>query len=46
MIIKSYLLEQNIKKLLKGHFLFYGLNLGLKNDFKEKIKTLNKKTKY
>ena len=43
MIIKSYLLEQNIKKLLKGHFLFYGLNLGLKNDFKEKIKTLNKK---
>ena len=43
MIIKSYLLEQNIKKLLEGHFLFYGLNLGLKNDFKEKIKTLNKK---
>jgi len=37
------LLEQNIKKLLEGHFLFYGLNLGLKNDFKEKIKTLNKK---
>lgn len=43
MIIKSYLLEQNIKKLLEGHFLFYGLNLGLKNDFKEKIKTLNRK---
>ena len=43
MIIKSYLLEQNIEKLLEGHFLFYGLNLGLKNDFKEKIKTLNKK---
>ena len=43
MIIKSYLLEQNIKKLLGGHFLFYGLNLGLKDDFKEKIKTLNKK---
>ena len=44
MIIKSYLLEQNIKKLLNGHFLFYGLNLGLKNDFKEKIKTLNEKS--
>ena len=43
MIIKSYLLEQNIKKLINGHFLFYGLNLGLKNDFKEKIKNLNKK---
>ena len=43
MIIKSYLLEQNIKKLLSGHFLFYGLNLGLKNDFKEKIKNLNEK---
>lgn len=43
MIIKSYLLEQNIQKLLSGHFLFYGLNLGLKNDFKEKIKNLNEK---
>ena len=37
------MLEQNIKKLLSGHFLFYGLNLGLKNDFKEKIKNLNEK---
>ena len=39
MIIKSYLLEQDIKLLSdKNLFLFYGENLGLKNDFKNLIK--------
>lgn len=39
MIIKSYLLEQDIKLLFdKNLFLFYGENLGLKNDFKNLIK--------
>ena len=39
MIIKSYLLEQDIRLLSdKNLFLFYGENLGLKNDFKILIK--------
>ena len=39
MIIKSYLLEQDINLLSnKNLFLFYGENLGLKNDFKILIK--------
>ena len=39
MIIKSYLLEQDIRLLSdKNLFLFYGENLGLKNDFKNLIK--------
>ena len=39
MIIKSYLLEQDINLLSdKNLFLFYGENLGLKNDFKNLIK--------
>ena len=45
MISKSYLLENNIDQIDKNLILFYGENLGLKNDFKKKIKTNNKKIK-
>ena len=38
---KSYLIEQNISNLDKNIVLFYGENLGLKNDLKEKIKENN-----
>ena len=41
MIYKSYLVEQDFNSLDKKFLLFYGENLGLKNDFKKKIK-LNK----
>ena len=41
MIHKSYLIEQNIEKIINGITLFYGENLGLINDFKELIKKLN-----
>ena len=43
MIYKSYLIEQNISLLDKNLFLFYGENLGLKNELKDKIKFQNKK---
>ena len=43
MIFKSYLLEQNISKLQNNLVLFYGENLGMKDDFKRKIKKLNQK---
>ena len=42
MIYKSYLIEQNINLLDKSLFLFYGENLGLKNELKDKIKFQNK----
>ena len=42
MIYKSYLIEQNINLLDKNLFLFYGENLGLKNEIKDKIKFQNK----
>jgi len=42
MIYKSYLIEQNISLLDKNLFLFYGENLGLKNELKDKIKFQNK----
>jgi DNA polymerase III subunit delta len=42
MIYKSYEIETNINLLLKDNFLFYGENLGLKNEFKNKIKINNK----
>ena len=45
MISKSYLLENNINQIDKNLILFYGENLGLKNDFKSKIKLNNKKIK-
>tara|TARA_Y200000002_G_scaffold382481_1_gene399701 strand:+ start:1418 stop:2404 length:987 start_codon:yes stop_codon:yes gene_type:complete len=38
MIIKSYLVEENINLLDKNLVLFYGENLGLKNQIKEIIK--------
>ena len=43
MIYKSYLLEKNIGLLKNKIVLFYGENLGLKNELKEKIKKKNKK---
>ena len=43
MIYKSYLIEQNIGLLDKNLFLFYGENLGLKNELKDKIRFQNKK---
>tara|TARA_B100001057_G_scaffold486463_1_gene567691 strand:+ start:3015 stop:4007 length:993 start_codon:yes stop_codon:yes gene_type:complete len=39
---KSYLLEKNIDLLKENIILFYGENLGLKNDLKFKIKSENK----
>ena len=41
MIFKSYILEDNLNKISKNIILFYGENLGLKNEFKDKIKRLN-----
>ena len=38
MLIKSYIAENNIEVLNKNLNLFYGENLGLKNDFRKKIK--------
>ena len=39
MIVKSFILENNIKSIIdKNIFLFYGENLGLKRDFKREIK--------
>ena len=35
---KSYLVEQNFKILEENLILFYGENLGLKIEFKDKIK--------
>ena len=37
MIFKSYLVENNIKILDKKLVLFYGENIGLKNDFKNNL---------
>ena len=44
MLYKSYLIEQNINNLEKSFFLFYGENIGLKNDFKKIIKFINRKS--
>ena len=38
MIYKSYLLEQNLNSVNEKFILFYGENLGLKEEFKKKIK--------
>ena len=43
MIYKSYLVEQNFETIKEKLILFYGENLGLKNDLKNKIKNLNKR---
>ena len=42
MIYKSFQLEQNINSTNKKFVLFFGENLGLKNDFKNKIRANNK----
>ena len=42
MIHKSYLVEENFKILKNNIVLFYGENLGLIHDFKNKIKKKNK----
>ena len=42
MIYKSYVLEQNINSLDEKLALFYGENIGLKEDFKKKIRDKNK----
>ena len=41
MIHKSYLVENNLKLIKNNLILFYGENLGLKNDFKTKIRKDN-----
>ena len=41
MIYKNYLAEQNIEKIDKNLVLFYGENLGQKNDFKSNLKKFN-----
>ena len=43
MIFKSYQIEQNITNLKSKLVLFYGENLGLKNDFKIKLNRYIKK---
>ena len=45
MIHKSYLIEENIDQLKNNIILFYGENLGLKNDFRDKIKLKFKNAK-
>ena len=43
MIVKSYILENDPKKISNyNSILFYGINLGLKKHFKEKIKSSNR----
>ena len=42
MIYKSYILEQNVNSIKEKIALFYGVNLGLKNDLKAKIIESNK----
>ena len=38
MIYKSYLIEENLEILKENVALFYGENIGLKNNFKRSIK--------
>ena len=45
MILKSYLVEENLNLLKKNIILIYGENLGLISEFKGKIETLNKDKK-
>ena len=46
MVYKSFLIENNISSLKESLVLFYGENLGLKNDIKNKIKFLNREDKH
>ena len=41
MIYKSYLIEKDISQLNTNMALFFGINLGLKNEFKKIIKKAN-----
>ena len=41
MIFKSYLIEQNFQSINTNLILFFGENIGLKNEFKKKIKSKN-----
>ena len=41
MLYKSYLIEENINNLNKELFLFFGENIGLKEEIKKKIKLVN-----
>ena len=44
MIVKSYIFENDLNKFNEfKSFLFYGVNLGLKLEFKKKVKASNKK---
>ena len=44
MIYKGYLIEQNISNLTKKIILFYGENIGLKDNFKQQLKENNHKS--
>ena len=46
MIYKSYIVEKNINNLKNKVVLFYGENLGLKNDFKKTLKSNNKQANF
>ena len=46
MIYKSYILEKNIENINENIFLFYGENTGLKDDFKKRVKLINKKAQF
>lgn len=41
MIYKSYLIEKDLQNIKNSFMLFYGENLGLKEEFKKKIKSIN-----
>lgn len=45
MIFKSYLIEQNFQNINTNLILFFGENIGLKNEFKKKIKSNNLQAK-
>ena len=45
MIYKSYLIENNINNIDKNLILFYGENLGLKNELKKQIRSNKKKSR-
>ena len=43
MILKSYIIEQNINSLAQYKMiLFYGENQGIKKEFKDNLKTIHK----
>ena len=46
MIYKSYQVENNLKIIKENIALFYGANIGLKNEFKSSIKKMKVIMKY